>query len=112
MLVRFRFCSMAFMANLIKVRKCWAAISEVLDPDLHVTTVTYIYSAADLKAFCGSHGGIVCTSSNARSVLEWSFARREKVLFFPDQHLGRNTAKNMGIGLDEDRKSTRLNSSH
>src|SRR3546814_6023771 len=71
-------CSMADMANLVKVRKCWAEISEVLDPDRHVTPVTYINSAADLKAFCGSPGGIVCTSSNARAVLEWSFARREK----------------------------------
>ncbi len=94
-------CSMADMANLIKVRRCWAELSEILDPDQSVTPVTYINSAADLKAFCGQHGGIVCTSSNARAVLEWSFARREKVLFFPDQHLGRNTAFNMGIPLDE-----------
>ncbi len=94
-------CSMADMANLAKVRKCWAELSEILDPDEMVTPVTYINSAADLKAFCGSHGGIVCTSSNARGVLEWSFARREKVLFFPDQHLGRNTAYKMGVPLDE-----------
>lgn len=94
-------CSMADMANAVKVKKCWAELSEILDPDQHVTPVTYINSAADLKAFCGSHGGIVCTSSNARAVLEWSFARREKVLFFPDQHLGRNTALKMGIPLDE-----------
>jgi quinolinate synthase len=94
-------CSMADMANLIKVRKCWSEISEVLDPDEKITPVTYINSAADLKAFCGSHGGIVCTSSNARGVLEWSFSRREKVLFFPDQHLGRNTGYRMGIPLDE-----------
>jgi quinolinate synthase len=94
-------CSMADMANLVKVRKCWAELSQVLDPDQAVTPVTYINSAADLKAFCGSHGGIVCTSSNARAVLEWSFSRREKVLFFPDQHLGRNTAHRMGIPLDE-----------
>jgi len=94
-------CSMADMANLIKVRKCWSEISEVLDPDEKVTPVTYINSAADLKAFCGSHGGIVCTSSNARGVLEWSFSRREKVLFFPDQHLGRNTGYRMGIPLDQ-----------
>ena len=94
-------CSMADMANLIKVRKCWSEISEVLDPDQKITPVTYINSAADLKAFCGSHGGIVCTSSNARGVLEWSFSRREKVLFFPDQHLGRNTGYRMGIPLDE-----------
>jgi quinolinate synthase len=94
-------CSMADMANLVKVRRCWQELSEVLDPDQSVTPVTYINSAADLKAFCGQHGGIVCTSSNARAVLEWSFARREKVLFFPDQHLGRNTAHRMGIPLDE-----------
>ncbi len=66
-----------------------------------VMPVTYIHSAADLKAFCGEHGGIVCTSSNARAVLEWSFARRGKVLFFPDQHLGRNTARRMGVPLDQ-----------
>jgi len=94
-------CSMADMANLVKVRKCWSELSEVLDPDQKVTPVTYINSAADLKAFCGSHGGIVCTSSNARGVLEWSFSRREKVLFFPDQHLGRNTGHRMGIPLEE-----------
>ena len=63
--------------------------------------VTYINSAADLKGFCGEHGGIVCTSTNARHVLDWSFKQREKVLFFPDQHLGRNTAYTMGIPLDE-----------
>jgi quinolinate synthase len=94
-------CSMADMANLIKVRKCWNELSEILDPDEKVTPVTYINSAADLKAFCGSHGGIVCTSSNARGVLEWSFSRREKVLFFPDQHLGRNTGYRMGIPLEQ-----------
>ena len=63
--------------------------------------VTYINSSAELKAFCGRHGGIVCTSSNARAVLEWSFAQRGRVLFFPDQHLGRNTARAMGIPLDQ-----------
>jgi quinolinate synthase len=66
-----------------------------------VTPVTYINSAADLKAFCGDHGGIVCTSSNARQILDWSFARRGKVLFFPDQHLGRWTGHQMGIPLEE-----------
>lgn len=94
-------CSMADMANLAKVNKCWAELSEVLDPDEMVTPVTYINSAADLKAFCGNHGGIVCTSSNARGVLDWAYSRREKVLFFPDQHLGRNTGFDMGIALDE-----------
>ncbi|MDH4274980.1 MAG: quinolinate synthase NadA, partial [Gammaproteobacteria bacterium] len=93
-------CSMADMANLAKVERAWREISRVLDPDQHITPVTYINSAADLKAFCGRHGGIVCTSTNARKVLDWSFAQREKVLFFPDQHLGRNTGYRMGIPLD------------
>lgn len=93
-------CSMADMANRAAVDRAWQEISEVLDPDALITPVTYINSAADLKAFCGRHGGIVCTSSNARDILEWSFARRQKVLFFPDQHLGRNTGYRMGIPLD------------
>lgn len=94
-------CSMADMANLPAVERSWRELSQVLDPDVTITPVTYINSAADLKAFCGRHGGIVCTSSNARKILEWSFAQREKVLFFPDQHLGRNTGYRMGIPLDE-----------
>lgn len=94
-------CSMADMANLANVERAWRELSEVLEPDEQITPVTYINSAADLKAFCGSHGGIVCTSTNARHVLDWSFNQREKVLFFPDQHLGRNTAFSMGIPLDE-----------
>ncbi len=94
-------CSMADMANLAKVERAWRELSEVLDPDEQITPVTYINSAADLKAFCGRHGGIVCTSTNARHVLEWSFKQREKVLFFPDQHLGRNTAFGMGIPLED-----------
>lgn len=94
-------CSLADMANLAKVERAWRELSSVIDPDQHITPVTYINSAADLKAFCGSHGGIVCTSSNARKILEWSFAQREKVLFFPDEHLGRNTGYGMGIPLDE-----------
>ena len=94
-------CSLADMANLAKVERAWRELSTVLDPDQYITPVTYINSAADLKAFCGSHGGIVCTSSNARKILDWSFAQREKVLFFPDEHLGRNTAYAMGIPLNE-----------
>ena len=94
-------CAMADMANLENVEKAWFELASVLDPDEHITPVTYINSAADLKAFCGSHGGIVCTSTNARHVLDWSFSRREKVLFFPDQHLGRNTAFKMGIPLEQ-----------
>ncbi|MBI1966037.1 MAG: quinolinate synthase NadA [Betaproteobacteria bacterium] len=94
-------CSMADMANLAKVGRAWRELAAVLDPDQHVTPVTYINSAADLKAFCGEHGGIVCTSSNARGILEWSFSRRDKVLFFPDQHLGRWTGYLMNIPLAE-----------
>jgi quinolinate synthase len=94
-------CSMADMANLIKVQKCWEELSQVIDVNAEVTPVTYINSAADLKAFCGKHDGIVCTSSNAQKILEWSFAQRGKVLFFPDQHLGRNTGYRMGIPLDQ-----------
>ena len=94
-------CSMADMATLAKVERCWRELGEVLDPDQHVTPVTYINSAADLKAFCGAHGGIVCTSSNAPKILQWSFAQRGKVLFFPDQHLGRWSGHKMGIPLDE-----------
>ena len=94
-------CSMADMANLVKVERSWRELATVLDPDQSVTPVTYINSAADLKAFCGEHGGIVCTSSNAKAILEWSFSRRQKVLFFPDQHLGRWTGYKMGIPLDE-----------
>jgi quinolinate synthase len=94
-------CSMADMANLAKVERAWRELGEVLDADRQITPITYINSAADLKAFCGEHGGIVCTSSNARQILEHSFARREKVLFFPDQHLGRWSGYMMGISPDE-----------
>lgn len=94
-------CSLADMASLAKVERAWRELSTVLDADRNITPVTYINSAADLKAFCGSHGGVVCTSSNARKILDWSFAQREKVLFFPDEHLGRNTGYAMDIPLDE-----------
>jgi quinolinate synthase len=93
-------CSMADMAAIEQVEGAWEEMGEVLDTQ-DVTPVTYINSAASLKAFCGRHGGIVCTSSNARAVLDWAFARTRRVLFFPDQHLGRNTAKAMGIPLDQ-----------
>ena len=93
-------CSMADMAAITQVEDAWADLGTVIDTD-DLTPVTYINSAASLKAFCGRHGGIVCTSSNARAVLEWAFARGRRVLFFPDQHLGRNTARTMGIGLDQ-----------
>jgi quinolinate synthase len=93
-------CSMADMAAKDQVEAAWEELGEVIDT-ADVTPVTYINSAASLKAFCGKHGGIVCTSSNAKAVLDWSFARTRRVLFFPDQHLGRNTAKTMGVPLDE-----------
>jgi quinolinate synthase len=93
-------CSMADMADIDGVEAAWADLGEVIDTS-ELMPVTYINSTADLKAFCGRHGGIVCTSSNARAVLEWSFARRKRVLFFPDQHLGRNTARKMGIPLEQ-----------
>lgn len=89
-------CSMADMAAIKQVEEAWDDMSEVIDTE-QVIPVTYINSAASLKAFCGRHGGIVCTSSNARAVLEWAFERGQRVFFFPDQHLGRNTALGMGI---------------
>ncbi len=89
-------CSMADMAAIDQVENAWRELGEVIDTN-ELTPVTYINSAASLKAFCGQHGGIVCTSSNARAVLEWSFKRTKRVFFFPDQHLGRNTSLKMGI---------------
>lgn len=94
-------CSMADMANLVKVKKCWDELSKFMNPDEKITPVTYINSNADLKNFCGEHEGIVCTSSNAEKVLNWCFNKREKILFFPDQHLGRNTGYKMGIPLEQ-----------
>lgn len=94
-------CSMADMANRVNVDRAWEEMKQVFDPEELVTPITYINSAADLKSFCGRHGGIVCTSTNAPHVLDWAFSEREKVLFFPDQHLGRNTGFKMGIPLDE-----------
>lgn len=93
-------CSMADMADLDSVEAAWADMGDVIDTG-DVMPVTYINSTADLKAFCGRHGGIVCTSSNARAVLDWAFKQRRRVLFFPDQHLGRNTALKMEIALED-----------
>ncbi len=93
-------CSMADMAEVEQVEDCWEQLSAIIDVE-DVMPVTYVNSAASLKAFCGRHGGIVCTSANARPVLEWSFAQRRRVLFFPDQHLGRNTALRMGIPVGQ-----------
>jgi quinolinate synthase len=93
-------CSMADMAAINQVEDAWEDLAEVIETN-NITPVTYINSAASLKAFCGRHGGVVCTSSNAAKVLQWAFQRTERVLFFPDQHLGRNTALTMGITEDQ-----------
>ena len=93
-------CSMADMAEIDQVEDCWEQLAGVIDVD-DLMPVTYVNSAASLKAFCGRHGGIVCTSANATAVLDWAFRRRSRVLFFPDQHLGRNTARRMNIPLEQ-----------
>ena len=94
-------CSMADMADVDQVEECWSELSGVLDVE-RVVPITYMNSSAALKAFVGRNGGAVCTSSNARAVLDWALAKGDKVLFFPDQHLGRNTARTMGfIEADE-----------
>ncbi|MET0812083.1 MAG: quinolinate synthase NadA [Microbacterium sp.] len=102
-------CSMADMANIDQVEDCWEQLEDVYGPMdavdadglVPVIPVTYMNSSAAIKGFVGRHGGIVCTSSNARTVLEWAFERGRRVLFFPDQHLGRNTAKAMGVPLEQ-----------
>jgi quinolinate synthase len=94
-------CSMADMARLTQVEDAWDALVEAGLAD-SVVPVTYMNSSADIKAFCGRNGGAVCTSSNAETALEWAFQQGSKVLFFPDQHLGRNTAVlKMGMSLDD-----------
>ncbi|MBN1395168.1 MAG: quinolinate synthase NadA [Pirellulales bacterium] len=93
-------CSLADMADGAQVERCWHELADVIDTE-DVTPITYVNSSAELKAFCGRHGGIVCTSANARGALEWAFSQRERVLFFPDQHLGRNTARAMDIPLKQ-----------
>ncbi|MBF0613802.1 MAG: quinolinate synthase NadA [Magnetococcales bacterium] len=94
-------CSMADMADLPRVQSAWNDLAALMDVDALVTPITYVNSMADLKAFCGAHEGVVCTSSNASRILEWAFARREKVLFFPDQHLGRISAHGLGVPLEQ-----------
>jgi quinolinate synthase len=90
-------CSMADMANIAEVEQCWEMLLDQLGVEAGVVPVTYMNSAANLKAFCGQHGGVVCTSSNAPAVLRWAFEQGRRVLFFPDEHLGRNTALACGI---------------
>jgi quinolinate synthase len=92
-------CSMADMAAIDQLEICWRELDEMgVDG---VVPVTYINSAASLKAFCGQRGGVVCTSGNAGAVLRWAWSQGERVLFLPDQHLGRNTAYRMGVPLDD-----------
>src|SRR6476619_7290230 len=96
-------CSMADMARIAQVEDAWDALTEAGVADV-VVPVTYMNSSADIKAFCGRHGGAVCTSANAQVALEWAFAQKRdaKVLFLPDQHLGRNTAVlKMGLTLED-----------
>ena len=103
-------CSMADMANLDQTLDCWAQLRETC-PDQTIVPITYMNSSAAIRAFVGEHGGAVCTSSNCRNVLEWALkggaveghvpGRKVKILFFPDQHLGRNTAYAMGYPLDQ-----------
>ena len=92
-------CSMADMADIGQVEACWSELSSV--GDLKVIPITYMNSTAAIKSFTGEHGGAVCTSSNAAVVMRWAYERGEKVLFLPDEHLGRNTAFRMGIPLDQ-----------
>lgn len=92
-------CSMADMADIDQVEACWEQIQEV--GELKVVPVTYMNSTAAIKAFTGRNGGAVCTSSNAAAIMRWARKRGEKILFLPDEHLGRNTAYRMGIGLEE-----------
>ena len=94
-------CSMADMADLVAVEAAWKELAQVIDVENRITPLTYVNSTADLKAFCGDHGGSVCTSSNADKMLAWAFAQREKILFFPDQHLGRNSGYRTGIPLEK-----------
>ncbi len=93
-------CSMADMAEIGQVEDCWDAL-EAAGLEGDILPLTYMNSAAAIKAFCGERGGLVCTSSNAQAAFEWAFARAGKILFLPDQHLGRNTAFAMGIPLTE-----------
>jgi quinolinate synthase len=94
-------CSMADMAEIGQVEECWDALLDSGIAAEEIVPLTYMNSSAAIKAFCGEHGGLVCTSSNARAAFEWAFARAKKILFLPDQHLGRNTGHPMGIPLSD-----------
>ncbi len=89
-------CDMAEMASIAQVGQCWTELAGIVD-ETDIVPITYVNSTAELKAFCGRNGGIACTSSNASAVLQWALKRKGRILFFPDQHLGRNTACRLGI---------------
>ncbi|MDH5560378.1 MAG: quinolinate synthase NadA [Deltaproteobacteria bacterium] len=93
-------CSMADMADIDSIEDCWDYLSDLVGSE-KLLPITYINSTASLKAFCGKHGGTVCTSANAQKILTWAFKQNKKVLFFPDQHLGRNSAKALGVPADQ-----------
>ena len=93
-------CWMADMADMTTVEKAWEELTSITGPK-SVVPIVYMNSDAGLKAFCGRQGGVVCTSSNAPAAFQWGFSQREKIFFFPDQHLGRNTGNQMGIGPEE-----------
>ncbi|HKR27914.1 MAG TPA: quinolinate synthase NadA [Acidobacteriaceae bacterium] len=94
-------CSMADMAEIGQVEECWETLLDSGVSSDEILPLTYMNSSAAIKAFCGERGGLVCTSSNARGAFEWAFRRAKKILFLPDQHLGRNTGYAMGIPLSE-----------
>jgi quinolinate synthase len=93
-------CSMADMADPDQLELCWSDLEQMLGSTRGIVPVTYINSAASIKAFVGERGGTVCTSSNATATLRWAWERGERILFLPDQHLGRNTAYKLGVPLD------------
>ena len=91
---------MADMAQTDDVLDCWDDLMEIMNVD-DITPMAYMNSTADIKSLCGENGGVICTSSNAKQIFDWAYKQRAKILFLPDQHLGRNTAVNMGIDLSE-----------
>ncbi len=95
-------CPLAEMADVEAVRRAWDVVARAVD-ETSVIPITYMNSSAELKAFCGEKGGAVCTSSNAPKVFQWALTRGQKIFFFPDEHLGRNTAR--GVGIPEEQIS-------
>lgn len=93
-------CSLAEMANISQIKAIWQELDSISSVT-EITPITYINSDSELKAFCGRHGGAVCTSSNAEKILTWALNKTEKVFFFPDQHLGRNSSNRLGIPRNE-----------